>query len=100
MYDSPVDWFEDDEELSSEFRPGCFVGPCYEDLLKRHYCHNDLAKQDDSYSFIDVGESRIYIFGSKTGWGKEKGKDNWVNKHPEDTVLVERVDTESRGRFL
>ena len=37
MYDSLTDWFEDDEELSSEFRPGYFVGPCYEDLLKQHY---------------------------------------------------------------
>ena len=92
MYDSLTDWFEDDEELSSEFRPGYFVGPCYEDLLKRHYCHNDLSKQDDFYSFIDVGKSRIYIFGSKKGWGEEKGKDNWVNKHPEDTVWVEGVD--------
>lgn len=77
------------EVLSSKFSPGYVIGPCYYDLLKRHYCHHDPPANYYDYSFIDVGNCRVYIFGSKIGWGQEKGKDNWVNTHPTDTISAD-----------
>ena len=81
VYDSWNEFFED-SAFYKEFPPGYILGPCYQNQLK----------QKDSYSYIDVGNSRVYIKSTKLRLGKEKGKENWTNTNPLDTVVLKEKD--------